>query len=324
MTKKTKPSIKLGFSSGISIVASTFIFVLLIKNSDLASVEVQKALKLCVNMLIPALFPMTVAAEIMTSSGTLEKLTDKFSAPFSKILGVDKNATVPYFLGLLGGYTSSCQSAILLYKDGKISKRDCESIIGLSNMPSLAFVTGFIGVGIFESSTVGWVLWATVVLSTVFLGVINRIFFKKSPVSNKQHSAGLRPQKSFSKVFVSAIGHSAYSMLIICACVVFFSVLIGVLELYLANVPLSSEAKNIFLGAFEITKGVISSTQIANMHTRVLACAFFIGWSGLCVHFQVIALCEDTDISLKKYFIFKALQGIISTLLALLFMPTFY
>lgn len=316
MTKKIKPSIKLSFTGGISLIIALFLFALLLKNTSLASAEVTIALKMCANMLIPSLFPLMVASEIMTSSGAIEKLTRKFSGPIAKILGVSRAATVPYFLGLFGGYASSCKSSVLLYESGKISKGDCESIIALSNMPSLAFMTGFIGIGIFNNSTVGWVLWTIAVLSTLALGLINKFLFKKDTNVYMSHFKKEKTNKGFSRIVVDAIAHSAYAMLIICACVVFFSVLMSVLKLYMSEFPLSEKTKNIILGTFEITKGISTCINIETASARALACAFLVGWSGLCVHFQVIALCEDADISFKKYFIFKGFQGIICVLLA--------
>lgn len=320
MTKKTKPSIKLGFTESISIITAVFIFSLLIKNSSLASNEVIKALKMCGNMLIPSLFPLTVASEILTNSGAIEKITKKVGSPIAKILGVKKIAVAPYFLGLFGGYTSSCKSAVLLYQNGKISKNDCESIIALSNIPSLAFMTGFIGVGVFGSIVIGWKLWLIAVLSTLILGGINNLFFTKHTSSNIRTASYKRQPKNISKIVVEAIGHSAYAMLIICACVVFFSVLIAVLSLYLNKISLPIEIKNILLGSLEITKGVSSLISIENTHLRALICAFLVGWSGLCVHFQIIAISENTDISFKKYFIFKCMQGLLCVLLTMLFL----
>ena len=316
MTKKTKHAARLKFGDGISIAAAIFIFALLLKNSSLASSSVKDALKLCSTMLIPSLFPMTVASEIMTNTNAIEKLTSSFSYPISKILGVGKNATVPYFLGLFGGYTSSCKSAVLLYQSGKISKADCESIIALSNIPSLAFMTGFIGIGIFESSTVGWILWIIAVFSTLILGILNNLFHKNTSCESTYDFPYTVKKKNISKIIVESIAHSAQAMLIICACVVFFSVLIAVLNQYFMHIPLPENAKNIILGAFEITKGISTCEKFKIPTSRAIACAFLVGWSGLCVHFQVIALCEDANISFKKYFIFKAIQAPISAALA--------
>lgn len=323
--RKTKRIIKGSFEGGFIIVASVFLVVLFLKNSELASTEVARALRTCATMLIPALFPLTVASEIATETGAAALVTRKLCSPASKILGVSRDAAVPYFLGLLGGYTSSCKSAILLYNSKKITKEDCESIIAISNMPSLAFLTGFVGNKIFNSSTVGWILWAITVASTLILGIINRFLLKKKKSSATEERGfssfqigTARAQKSFSQIIVDAITHSAYSMLIICACVVFFSVLIAVLKFTLADLGISETQSEIMLGALEITRATSSCALIDNTLLRAVICAFYIGWSGLCVHFQLFAMCEDTKISFGRFLFLKMLCGAICALISML------
>jgi hypothetical protein len=185
-------------------------------------------------------------------------------------------------------------------------------------MPSLAFLTGFVGTEILQSTVDGWVLWGITVFSTFIIGIFNR--FGNKLGSNIQLSPldfrNTNKRKKLSKIIVEAISHSAQAMLVICACVVFFSVLIRVLELALISLEMPAEMRRILLGALEITYGVKECKKIENELIKRVLCAFFIGWSGLCVHFQVISLCERVNFSFKRYFILKFLQGIICAILA--------
>ena len=155
----------LAFSEIFSICASVFLLALLLKNPTLVHKSVKKALEQCASFLIPSLFPLMTVSEIITECGTVEYITRPFRKPLGKIFGVNKNATPPYFLGLIGGYTTSVGSAISLYKSERITKEDCERIIAFSTLPSLAFLTGFVGAGILESSTMGWILWILCIIS---------------------------------------------------------------------------------------------------------------------------------------------------------------
>ena len=318
MTQKSKRKNKFTFGETFSIVASIFLFVLLMKNSRLVTIEASNALKTCAALLIPSLFPLTVASELLTSSGALEKVSIKLQRISSKLFGITKTSSAPYFLGVLGGYTSSCKSAVILYENGEITKEDCESVISISNMPSLAFITGFVGPEILNSASDGWILWFISVVSTFILGIVNKIFRKSAMLSHSNVTAinSKAKKKKLSKLIVDAIAHSAHAMLLICACVVFFSVLIRVLEFTLISLEIPFEIQNLMLGSLEITHGIRICKSINNELLKRILCAFFIGWSGLCVHFQVIALCDNSDISFKKYFLFKILQGLICATLA--------
>lgn len=315
MTKKPKRNSKnkISFGEAFTIVGSVFLFALLLKNAPLVSEEAANALKICATLLIPSLFPLTVASEIVAATGALERITDFIRGGIAKILGIKKSAAAPYFLGVLGGYTASCKSAVTLYEHGKINDNDCESVIAISNMPSLAFLTGFVGTEILQNTTDGWIMWSITVFSTFILGFINRFWNKISlnisPVVSDFKATS--PNRKLSKIIVEAISHSAQAMLVICACVVFFSVLIRVLELALISIEMPTEARRILLGALEITYGVKECREVKNELIKRVLCAFFIGWSGLCVHFQVISLCERVNFSFKKYFVLKFMQGLI-------------
>ncbi len=322
MTKKMKAKNKISFSEAFSIVASIFLFALLMKNSRLVSIEATSALKICATLLIPSLFPLTVASELATETGAIEKITSGISGMVSKLLGIKKNAAAPYFLGVLGGYTSSCKSTVTLFKNRKITEDDCKSVIALSNMPSLAFLTSFVGTEVLKNTTDGWILWGITVFSTFILGLINRFLNKnRQAISIGQVQFQSQPtpfNKKISRMVVDAVSHSAQAMLVICGFVVFFSVLIRVLDFTLLHFNTPSEARRFLLGALEITYGVSSCRDINNELLKRVLCAFFIGWSGLCVHFQVIALCEKVNFSFKRYFLLKFLQGIICSFITFL------
>lgn len=320
MTKKMKAKNKISFSEAFSIVASVFLFALLMKNSRLVSIETASALKICATLLIPSLFPLTVASELATETGAIEKITSGISGMVSKLLGIKKNAAAPYFLGVFGGYTSSCKSTVTLFKNRKITEDDCKSVIALSNMPSLAFLTSFVGTEVLKNTTDGWILWGITVFSTLVLGIFNRLFNKNQQTMRigqiQLHSA--QTNKKISRIIVDAISHSAQAMILICGFVVFFSVLIRVLDFTLLYLNTPNEARHFILGTLEITYGVTSCKEIKNELLKRVLCAFFIGWSGLCVHFQVIALCEKINFSFKRYFFLKFLQGIICSFITFL------
>jgi len=325
MTRKLKPIQKRTLGEGFFIVASLFLLFLLLRNPIIVLESVLSSLRLCGTLLIPSLFPLMAASDIAVESGAIEKITKPFSSVTSKILGVKKEAAAPYFLGLVGGYTTSVGSALSLYRSGRISKDDCERMIALSSLPSLSFLTSFVGSGVFDNTTVGWILWITTVLSTLILGAITQKRNKKECCRPNPKDINPLPinRLSPSKILVNAISHSASAMLLICACVVFFSTLIAALSFPLESLGVPDNIQRLILGSLEITNGVEQCISIDSLQGRASACALLIGWSGLSVHFQIITLCDGYELSFKKYFLFKALQGMICVIITLLFFTCF-
>ena len=317
MTFGTSRERKMSINSIFFCLFTLFLLALFLKNPHVASNAVIEALKKCGHLLIPSLFPLMVASEIAVESGSVEYFTRPLSGVVAKILGIKKDSTAPLFLGLIGGYTTSVGGALSLYKSGKIDKTDCERIIALSSLPSLSFLTGFVGLGVLGSVADGWILWAIAVTSALIVGFLTRKSVPKlTRVEFFRTENTNRPP--ISKIIVGAISHSAYSMLLICSCVIFFYALIAALRFPLDAVGIPEGAQGIVLGSLEITNGVLECANITSRSLRAAACGAIVGWSGLSVHFQIISLCDGLGLSFKKYFIFKALQGILTAAISYL------
>ena len=85
-------------------------------------------------------------------------------------------------------------------------------------------------------------------------------------------------------------------------------------------------AKPLVSGILELTNGVnlVSDVHIKAISQNIVLCAFLLGFGGFSVLLQVFSIIAKTDLSIKKYFIGKLLQGIIAaiyTYLALKFIP---
>lgn len=319
MTKSKKQNPPLSKAEKTAVVFSAFLSVMLLKFPSIVGNAVTEALRSCATLLIPSLFPIMVASEVAIGCGAIDILILPVQNILSKTLGIKKDALSPYFLGLFGGYIASARGAVMLYNDGIIDKSECERLISISNMPSCAYLTGFVGIYVLKNKMLGWMLWMICIASTLILSALTKKKAHKTdtvlssiPYSKKENKS------SFSKIFVDAISHSASSMLTVCACVVFFSALIATLKLPLGYLAINPTLKEAPLGSLEVTYGVLSCIDIENTAIKMALIGFFIGWSGMCVHFQVMALCEGLDISFKSFFPLKLIQGLVCSILTVI------
>lgn len=313
MTEKaTKPLKQKSFRNGFFSILALFLLLLFIKNPQIVGDAVVSALKICSSTLIPSLFPMMIASDIALKTGVIDKILRPLSSLLSKFLGIKKEAASPLLLGLFCGYSASLGGAISMLKNEKISKDDCEKIIMLSSIPSITFFINFVGTKTLKSSTIGCTLWIITVFSSLLLGFLNR----KKVRNNEKNSSYFSNNHSFpcAKIIVDSISNSTHSMLLICAFVIFFSSLISALAHPLGALNIPKNIQNVILGSLEVTNGVANSHHFTSPSIRASICAFFLGWSGFSMHFQIIAISEDYNLSFKKYFIFKLLQGIICAL----------
>ena len=68
------------------------------------------------------------------------------------------------------------------------------------------------------------------------------------------------------------------------------------------------------MGLLELTGGV---TALKNDAAGFCMAAALLGWGGVSVHCQTAAVLEETKLSLGRYLLAKALQAVVSALLAL-------
>ena len=85
-------------------------------------------------------------------------------------------------------------------------------------------------------------------------------------------------------------------------------------------------AKPLLSGIIELTNGVnsVANIHIKSISQNIVICAFLLGFGGFSVLLQVFSIASKTDLSVKKYFIGKLLQGFLAalyTFIALKFIP---
>ena len=114
--------------------------------------------------------------------------------------------------------------------------------------------------------------------------------------------------------------------------VVIFSVIISIIKssgiyytainaLCSTGITNHSILDGLFLGFIEITNGCsIVATSNLSLNIKILICSFLIGFSGLSITFQVYSFVYKYKVSMKKYLSLKIVQGIICTLITLLFL----
>lgn len=307
------------FSSFASIAMICFIFALFFRNSEIAIEYIKKGLLLCASTIIPSLFPFMVLSDIAVSAGLGDLLAKYLRTPMRRLFGISGEGACALLLGFLCGFPVGAKSAISLYEGGRITRSECERLIPLCSVPSIAFCVNVVGVSVFQSSRAGWLFWLSSLLSSVITGILgNALASKKAPPSNAPPLPSKPPSRSRPSDLVRAVEGSTRAVLIVCGYVIFFSALMGTLSAPLDFFSVPYPLKTLICGALELTTGASLCKDIPSLTVRTALCALFIGWSGLSVHFQIFSICEGKGIDFKKYLFVKLFHGLICIPTALL------
>lgn len=270
--------------------------LLLLCSADAAQ-AVRDALALCVQSVIPALFPFFVVSSLFIDLGCAAVLGRSLAPIMRRLFGVSGAGGTAFLLGIIGGYPVGGRTAGELYRSGQCEREECERLLAFCNNAGPSFILGIAGLGCFGSVRVGAWLYLIHVGAAVMVGLLFR---------STSRQMG-RPKKTetprWADALIEAVRGGAMSMVNICAFVVFFLV---ILRLFSRFTGIQHGA---ILGIVEMTNGIL---RLANDRRGFIWAAGLLGWGGLSVHCQTAAVLSGSGLSLKRYFIGKALQAAIS------------
>ena len=299
---------------------------------DQSVTAAKDGVQLCLNVIVPSLFPFFVLSTLCVELGlirALGSLAGPLMAPLFRVGGACAGA---FLLGIVGGYPVGARTAIALYESGQCSRDEAERLMSFCNNSGPAFILGVVGAGIFSSSAAGLWLYGAHVAASILVGLLFR-FYGKGTVTVSEFSPAHSSDISVSELFIRAVKDAFSSAMNICAFVIFFTVVIrllfltgiitrlaSILVLLLGNLGLHQDmAESLLSGAIEMTSGVWSLRDMAaSLGNRLCMAAFILGWAGLSVHCQVLSFIGKSGLSTRTYFFGKLLHGILSAVLVFL------
>lgn len=290
----------------------------------------QSGLTLCLNVIIPSLFPFFVLSTLIVQLGIARYFGRVLEPVMRPLFNVGGACSTAFVLGFIGGYPVGAKTVISLYENGSCTKTEAERLLSFCNNSGPAFILGVVGAGVFSSSAIGLLLYLTHTLASICVGLIFRYWGS----GNKKDSTArlpVPPPKRFTPAFVDSVKSAFQTTLNICGFVIFFTIFIkllflsGFLPLLASGIgaifaPFGFDkawAERLLTGLIELTSGVWTLQGAASELSRSMAmAAFMLGWAGLSIHCQVLSFIGDSGLSVRTYIYGKILQGSIAAVFA--------
>ena len=288
--------------------------------SKAVSAAMTQALALCVQVLLPSLFPFFVLSSMVISTGVIQRLSTRLEKPFQWLFGLPGSFGAALLLGAAGGYPVGAKTIATLYQQGQCSKRDAEKALRFCNNAGPAFLISAVGASLLQDPHAGLNLYAVHVLSALIIGFI----YRKNTDHVKYNGITADHMRSTATIslFLRAVTDAFSSFLNVSAFVLIFSVISTMLQ----QLPLIDSLHclpgggilwyGLLAGFLELTSGVACLTQ-GGLPSSILlpALSFLCGWGGCSVQFQTINLLHDAGLSCRQYLKSKLLQGILAALI---------
>lgn len=286
------------------LAAFCALFVLLAASQETLE-SCRYGLRLCVELIVPSLFPFFVVSLLLAKLGFPAWLGRRVGPLAGKLLGLSPVGTSALVIGLCGGYPMGAAYLADLVRSGALSERECGRLLAFCNNSGPAFLVGAIGSGVFGSSGLGLILYAVHAASALLTALLLRGGGARE-TDAAPPAVPLEPPP-FSRALTEAVRQAVEALLGVCGFVVVFSVFTGLLkangffaaaaQLLSSRLPLSAQAVEALLtGFWELGSGIGALRGLPPTPLHLALASAIVGWGGVSVHFQTLSLLADREI----------------------------
>jgi hypothetical protein len=281
-------------------IAAALGVALLILDSKTALIGAQEGVTMCIQTVIPSLFPFFLFSILLTTSLMGRRL--RILRPVCRLCRVPMGAESILIAGFLGGYPVGAQCVSQAFEAGQLSAQDARRMLGFCSNCGPAFLFGMAAV-MFDKWWMPWVLWLIHIVSALIVGAV--IPGTPIPCASSE-TQRISP--------VEALNRSVRIMAGVCGWVIMFRILIAFAQRWFLW-ALPTEYQVIFSGLMELSNGCVALGEVQDMSLRFMMCNGFLAFGGLCVAIQTLSITSPR-LDKSLYFPGKILQCCISLALA--------
>lgn len=286
-----------------SLILTLFLIVFVL-NLDIVINSTLSASHLFITKVFVSIFPFIILSDILYYFNYDLFLKKIFGNIISKLFNVSKNASIIYILSILTSHPSNAIYIKGMLDNKTIDEEDATKILRATYFPSIAFVIGSIGIGIYHDIKIGIILHLITFLNNILIGVFLRGKKKCNDIEYvKQNKLTLQETLS------NSISKGINTSYIILGNIIIFTILVNLLNHYL---NINSTVLAIISGMLEMTNGIFMIGNLnINLTYKVILTSFILNFSGLSIIFQTSSILSKYKINIKKILIVKLIFSII-------------
>ena len=272
--------------------------LLIILDTKSALIGAKDGIQLCIQAVIPSLFPFCVLSGIVNSSIYGKSIS--LLRPIGRICRIPKGSESLLLLGFIAGYPMGAQLIAQTYKDGKLSNSDAKRMLGFCNNAGPAFLFGMLS-PMFRNTGVLWALWGIHIISAIIVGCV----IPGEPQSN------CKIEKANTVTLTQLLERTIKIMSMVCGWVILFRIIISFCSkwfFWIFPVPIQV----LFSGLLEMSNGCVILQKLPTEGFRFVMASLFLAIGGICVSMQTMSVIQMLDNS--YYFPGKVLQALLSIL----------
>lgn len=296
----------------LSVIFAALI-IFLLSNSYILNTSLKQNVELFLYKLLPAVFPYIFLTNVLIESGLIYHLSFGLSKVASKVFHIPKHCCPAVIISLLMGYPNAAKYIDSLYKNNAICPKQAQMLIGFTSNASPAYILTTIGISFYSSITLGVILLASHMLSSLILGILLGIKYKNiiQQTSNISYTLS-KKTKGFEIISNSIFGTLKTLGVIFC----FMAIFSSISNLICTTLNLSANVSCIISSLAEITNGLSAvSFSTLGENTKILVTSFALSFGSFMILYQIYAVAHTCKVSFSIFLKHKVLHGTLSAII---------
>ena len=266
---------------------------------------IQNGMSLCVEVVIPSLFPFMVFTTFLALSGLADIISGIVSPVTRWLFRLPRQAGAAVLMSFIGGFPVGGRMAAKLIKNKSVSPEDGQRMLCFCINAGPSFILTAVGIQMFGNRFIGGMMLCAHILASCTAGVLSSF---GRPVPPRKPASRNPVRVPFIQALIQAVIDSANGMLVLCSFIILFSGVTAWLEPVAMNF---GENARLSLGILEVTKGCLQASAFPGLLGELTA-VFLLSFSGLSVIAQVLAgfTVEGLSIQPVKVILWRIVNGV--------------
>ncbi len=295
----------------LKYIVLTLILIVFILNIKVVIDSTYDASVLFFKKVFITIFPFIILCDILIYFNYHLFIKRIFGKLINKIFNIDSNTSIIFILSVLTSHPSNAVYIKNLLDNKIIDIKTANRILIYTYFPSIAFVTGVIGISLYNSFKVGLLLWIICFINNILIGL-----YLRKDNSYIERSNSETKDISFFECFKLSILKAINTSFIILGNLIVFTIIIN---LFVRYIPINSTILSILAGFLELTCGVISISLLnIPFNIKFALTSLVLNFSSLSILFQSFSILSDYKINIKKTLTIKLMFSIITFLLIII------
>lgn len=271
-------------------------FLILFNSKEIINTVINSS-KIFIIKVFPTMFPTMIIGNLLVKQKIDRIIPKIIKKLFKNIFNFNDYQTGLFITSIFTGSPSNAIYINEYLENNVMTEKEAESMLCITHFINPLFIVGAIGVGVFNSIKIGFILFIMLITENMVKAFILRKKFNHSNITLNWKKT------SFIDSLFSSIKTSINSCLMIFGIIVFFSILITLISIIF---NISSISICIINGTLEMTSGIISLSSLnIPIIIKFFISYFFINFGGLCIQMQTISMIKNKKIRYLKYLIFR-------------------